>query len=116
MSNDMPSVMSGLDVVVPCPRPSPLGRVILEGMAAGRAVVGTRSGGVPELINDGVDGILVPPGDPHILAENLLALEQDAGLRGRLGSRARQKAMNQFGLNRHVRRMEQVYWEVLVSP
>jgi starch synthase len=75
----------------------PLGIVNLEAMACGTAVVGSRVGGVPEVVADGETGLLVPPGDPAALADAinvLLAAEHRAAQMGRLG---RVRAETQFG-------------------
>jgi glycosyltransferase involved in cell wall biosynthesis len=75
--------------VVPSRVPEALNRVILEAMAAGRAVIGTRVGGTPELIGDGVTGLLVERGDVPGLATALERLLGDPTLRARLGEAAR---------------------------
>ena len=70
----------------------------LEAMAAGCAVVGSSTGGIPEIITDGVDGLLVPPGDPAALAVALDRLLGDAGLRARLGEAARATVRRRFSV------------------
>lgn len=70
---------------------------ILEGMACGLPVVATQVGAVDEQISDGLDGLLVPPGDATALAETLWQLH-DRGLRQRLGERARRKVLTHFDL------------------
>ncbi|MBX5468682.1 MAG: glycosyltransferase family 4 protein [Thermoleophilaceae bacterium] len=65
---------------------------LLEAMALGKAVVATRAGGVPEVVSDGVDGLLVEPGDPAALAAAVARLASDPELRRRLGEGARQRA------------------------
>jgi len=67
---------------------------VLEAMAAGLPVITTPVGGIPELIEDGVDGLLVPPGDDEALASRLALLLGDAALRRRLGERARRRALD----------------------
>ena len=76
-------------VVVPSVIPDALSRVLLEAMAAGRAVVATRVGGTPELILDGKTGLLVERNDPVGLARALRQLLADANLRAALGTAAR---------------------------
>ena len=65
-----------------------MGRVIVEAFCRGRAVVGTRSGGIPDLVEDGVNGLLVPPDDPVSLADALGRVLGDRALAGRLGEGA----------------------------
>ena len=60
--------------------------VLMEAMAAGLPVVSTRVSGIPELVQDGVNGLLVPPEDPHALAEAMLRLTKDPDLRERLAA------------------------------
>ena len=82
--------------------------VMLEAMAAGRAIVASRVGGIPEAIGDGVHGLLVDPnGDAHAAA--LRRLLQDAGLRARLGSAARDRARERFDARRVAARYSEFY-------
>ncbi len=76
-------------VVVPSVIPDALSRVLLEAMAAGRAVVATRVGGTPELILDGKTGLLVERNDPTGLARAILSLLGDETLRAELGAAGR---------------------------
>ncbi|HZS30083.1 MAG TPA: glycosyltransferase family 4 protein [Gaiellaceae bacterium] len=85
--------LGDLDVLVHCSvTPEPFGQVVLEGMAAGLAVVAADAGGPVELIEDGVDGLLVPPGDATTLAGALRRLHADPELRRRLGEAARERS------------------------
>lgn len=65
---------------------------LLEAMAYGMAIVATRAGGIPELVEDGVSGLLVEPGDPAALAAALARLAADTELRERLAAAARERA------------------------
>jgi glycosyltransferase involved in cell wall biosynthesis len=88
-SDDVASEMDLMDVLVHCSTiPEPFGRVVIEGMAAGLAVVATDSGGPAEVIDNGTSGLLVPPGDISALASALRRLARDAALRRRLGKAA----------------------------
>jgi glycosyltransferase involved in cell wall biosynthesis len=111
---DIADVMNMLDVVVHTSvRPEPFGRVILEGMLLGKAVVATAAGGVPELIQDGETGFLTPPGDAAQLAACLVPLLRDAELRRQVGERARTWARQRFSLERHVAEMTSVYEDLV---
>jgi glycosyltransferase involved in cell wall biosynthesis len=72
--------------------------VLMEAMAAGVPVVATRIAGIPELVDDGVSGFLVPPGDPKTLADRVDQLLRDPGLRASLGAKGRQKVEREFDL------------------
>jgi glycosyltransferase involved in cell wall biosynthesis len=76
-----------------------LGSVILEAMACRRAVVGTRAGGIPEAVENGVTGLLVPPRDEAALADAMADLLGDASRRAAMGAAGRQKVEREFGLN-----------------
>jgi glycosyltransferase involved in cell wall biosynthesis len=84
---------------------------VLEAMASGRPVVATTTGGVVDMIVDGENGLLVPPGDEHRLAEAMARLLNDADLRGRLGAGARERA-ERFTASAVVERLEAVYARV----
>jgi glycosyltransferase involved in cell wall biosynthesis len=70
--DDAPGVMRHLDVLVVPSREEPFGTVVAEAMAVGTPVVATRVGGIPEVLEDGVAGVLVPPDDPPALAAGVL--------------------------------------------
>jgi glycosyltransferase involved in cell wall biosynthesis len=77
--SDVPRLLAACDVVVhPSVLAEPFGRVIVEAMLAGRPVVATRTGGVPEVVADGETGVLVPPDDARALGDALEALRCDA--------------------------------------
>ena len=87
--------------------------VILEAMEAGKAIVATKVGGVPEAISDGVEGLLVTPKDSGALAEAMLKLLRDDDLRKRLGEAARRRARQEFSLDAMFAAYEKLYQEVL---
>jgi glycosyltransferase involved in cell wall biosynthesis len=82
-------------------------------MAAGRAIVTSAIGGTNELIEDGVHGLLVSPGDIGALAEALRRLIADARLRTALGTAARERAAREFSPGRMTAGVTRVYREVL---
>ncbi|HXF71391.1 MAG TPA: glycosyltransferase [Actinomycetota bacterium] len=85
---------------------------LLEAMAAGTPAVVTDAGGLPEVVEDGVHGRVVPRRDPAALAAAIVELLSDEGLRARMGLAAQERARG-FDIRRAVRRMEQVYEELL---
>jgi glycosyltransferase involved in cell wall biosynthesis len=90
-----------LDVAVHAStRPEPFGRTIAEAMSCGRALVIAREGGAAELVTDGVDALAVVPREPDLLAEALLSLAKDPGLRARLGAAARVTAAARYSRGR----------------
>jgi glycosyltransferase involved in cell wall biosynthesis len=89
-----------------------MGTATLDAMAAGLPVVATRVGGIPEIVEDGVSGILVPPRDPAALAAAMVRLAGDAGLRARLGEAGKVRA-REFSADRTEERTRALYDEVL---
>jgi 2-deoxystreptamine N-acetyl-D-glucosaminyltransferase/2-deoxystreptamine glucosyltransferase len=81
---------------------------VLEAMAHGRPVVGSRIGGIPDLVEDGLSGLLVRPNDPAALADALSRILTDHDLRHRLAAGARARA-EQFSTGAVVPRIEKVY-------
>lgn len=89
--------IAGLDLVVHASTISePFGQVVIEGMAAGKAVVATRGGGISEIVEDGVSGLLVPMNDPTALAQAMLLLLKDPLRRSKLGAAGRQRVEDKF--------------------
>lgn len=108
--DDMPDLIHAVDIVVHASvRPEPFGRVILEAMLAGRAVIASDAGGVRELIEDGVTGWLVPPGDAEALASALDRCLSQPTAAAEIGERGRTWATRNFSLERHVAEMGAEY-------
>jgi glycosyltransferase involved in cell wall biosynthesis len=70
--------------------------VLLEAMACGVPVVATRVGGIPELVTDGVEGLLVPAGDAPALREALAAIVRDGARASGMGARARRRIEGRY--------------------
>jgi len=79
-----------------------LGYTILEGMASGCAVIASKTGAIPELIDDGDNGFLVAPGSVDQIADKLELLSEHRELRKKLGSEARRTVVDKFSLQRNV--------------
>jgi glycosyltransferase involved in cell wall biosynthesis len=82
---------------------------VIESMACARAVVATRVGGTGECVEDGVTGLLVPPGSSAALAQALLALARDPQLRARFAQAGLEQARRRFSLRQMVGRYEDLY-------
>jgi glycosyltransferase involved in cell wall biosynthesis len=110
--SDATDVIRALDVAVLSSRweGSPL--VVMEYMAAGAPIVATAVGGVPDLIDDGVHGLLVPAQDPPALAAGIERLLDDDTLARRLGAAAQARQRSEFDLGVVVRRLERLYLEL----
>ena len=92
-----------------------LPNVLLEAMAAGKPIIATLVGGTPEVVDNGVTGILVPPRDPEVLASTVLSLSEDSDLRASMGNAGRERVMDNFSLKQMVNRTENLYQELLIE-
>jgi glycosyltransferase involved in cell wall biosynthesis len=110
---DVPGLLAALDVYVSPAIAEGLGLATIEAMAAGLPVVATTAGGTPEVVESGVTGVLVPPGRPAPLTEALNGLLRDLALRRSMGEAGRARAVAEFGEDRMLERIAEVYREVL---
>jgi glycosyltransferase involved in cell wall biosynthesis len=88
---------------------------VIEALAAGRPVVATRVGGVPDVVRDGQDGFLVEPGDTEGLADRLSRLAEDPALRERLGAAGRERVLPRYAVDRLVDDVDRLYRSLLAS-
>ncbi|HEV8701914.1 MAG TPA: glycosyltransferase [Candidatus Polarisedimenticolia bacterium] len=105
-------VLPALDLFVLASRNEGMGRALIEAMAVGLPVVGTAVGGVPEVLEEGGAGILVPPGDPEALAAAISRLAADERLAAHYGRRARSRAVA-FGAGRMNHALLKIYRKVI---
>ena len=105
--------LAALDVFVLCSDWEGMSNALLEGMAAGLPVVATAVGGTPDVVVDGVTGLLVPPRDPPALAEAVVRLLRDPDLRHRMGEAGRHRVEEHFSLERMVGRTQALYQQLL---
>lgn len=106
---DVASALVASDVYVQTSTFEGFGLAILEAMAARRAVVATAVDGIPEVVEDGVTGHLVPTGDADALASRIAELARDASARRRMGDAGLERARSRFGLRVWVERTEELY-------
>lgn len=113
---DVPEILAASDIFVLPSNWEGLPLTIIEAMMAGLPIAATRVGGVPELVEDGVTGYLVPPQNAHALGEAIGKLLADSGLRQRMGKAGRRRALEQFSLDRMLRETQAVYESLLGCP
>jgi glycosyltransferase involved in cell wall biosynthesis len=111
--DDAAHLAGGLDVAVLCSDREGCPLALLEYMATGRPIVATRVGGVPELASDGVEALLVPPGDAPALAAAIGRLLADDALAAALGVAAARRQAEEFDLDAVVRGLEDLYERLL---
>lgn len=111
--NDIADILAASDIIVLSSRWEGLPLVIIEAAMAGLPVVASGVGGIPEMIEDGVTGFIVTPRNPLALAEAIQKLLNDAQLRRRLGSAAREKALREFILERMLTKTHQLYKDIV---
>lgn len=113
---DLGKIYADLDVVVLSSLNEGTPVSLIEAMAAGKAVVATRVGGIPDIVEDGVTGLLVPPKDPTALAEAVVHLLQDDDLRRCLGARARTSVYPKYDMSRLIEDMKHLYLRLSCRP
>jgi glycosyltransferase involved in cell wall biosynthesis len=113
--DDLPGWLAGVDVLAMPSTEEGLGTSVLDGMAAGLAVVASDAGGLPEMVRDGIEGLLVPAADPAALATALARLLLDPAARARMGAAGRARVDAGFVVDRMVDGTLSVYAEVLAG-
>jgi glycosyltransferase involved in cell wall biosynthesis len=103
-----------LDIAVLTSREEGFPNWIVEAMAAGRPVVATNVGGVPDALLDGVTGVLVPVDDDELLAQSIDRLLRDEDLRNRMGVEARSRARSLYHADTIMRSLESLYTELAI--
>jgi glycosyltransferase involved in cell wall biosynthesis len=114
--SDVPRLLAALDVLAMPSRWEGLPMTLLEAMAMGKAIVATRVGGIPDVISDGENGLLVPTANPDALAEALRRLLSEPQLRARLGQRAAHTLRQRYDVTRTACAYESLYCTALGMP
>ncbi len=112
---DMPEHIRGSGICVLASRTEGMGRFLIEAMTAGKPRIGPRVGGIPQIIEPNVDGLLFEPEDVDGLADSLERLLKDPDLRQRLGERGKNRSI-EFGAGAYYRHLRGFYFEVLGLP
>jgi len=107
--SDLPRILAASDLFVLASKQEGSPLAILEAMFAGRAVVASETGGIPELVQHGETGLVVPMGSVSALARALESLLQDDETRNRMGRRGRERALAHFSSERMIRETFSLY-------
>jgi glycosyltransferase involved in cell wall biosynthesis len=114
--DDVPDLLAAIDVVAFSSLWEGLGRALTEAVLAGRPVVATAVNGVPDLVVDGVNGYLVPPGRPDLLAERTLAVLGLPDRGASLGAAGAARIRGRFDVTEMVAGIDALYREALGEP
>jgi glycosyltransferase involved in cell wall biosynthesis len=107
--SDVPDLLGAIDILVMSSASESFPNAILEAMAAGKPVVATDVGGIPELVEDGQTGFLVPPKDTVAIAHFVLELCRNSARRQEMGRAARSQVESNFTVESVVARLEEIY-------
>jgi sugar transferase (PEP-CTERM/EpsH1 system associated) len=113
MRSDIPELMSIMDVFVLCSLSEGLPLTLLEAMASGRAIIATNVGGIPEVIEHGINGLLVEPDNHRALTEAIIQLLRDKSLAKRISESARNKLMENFTLDKMTEKYKEIYQDCI---
>lgn len=112
LRTDVGAVMAASDIIAHCSTHEGLPKTVLEAMAAGKPVIASRVGGVPHVVREGENGLMVPPQDPAALAQAMRKLMNDATLRARL-VQASGDLVAEYSLERTLADTEKLYDRLL---
>jgi glycosyltransferase involved in cell wall biosynthesis len=111
--DDVSAIVASSDFLVLPSLSEGVGITIIEGMALAKPTIGSRIGGIPEVIRDFETGLLVPPGDFNYLAESMITLINDPVFCSKLGSAGQQRCKEEFSLQRMLKQTSEVFDSLL---
>lgn len=105
---DVPQILPNLKVVLVPSWNEPFGRVVIEAMAAGVPVIGSNSGGIKEIIDNNINGYLVPPKNPLRISEQIIYLNEHPEIAKKLGTSGKEKVKQKYNIENYIRNVETV--------
>jgi len=111
--HDIPEILASIDILVLSSLWEGLPRVFLQAMAAGKPIVATAVDGAREVIVEGANGYLVPPGQPEKLAEKIMELVSHPRRAKKMGAQGRKLLDSSFDINQMVEQLEEIYFSLL---
>jgi glycosyltransferase involved in cell wall biosynthesis len=112
---DIPQILASMDVVVLPSEVDACSRVLFESMAMRKPLVATNVGGTPEVVREGVTGLLIKPGDSSEMAKCIMKLLNNKNLAEQYGNVGRKRVEAMFTIERNIKEIENVYLELLDS-
>ena len=109
----MAPIYQALDLLVVSTFEESFGRVLIEAMAVEKPVIASAVGAIPEIIDDSMNGLLIPPGDVPRLAEAICAVKNDPGMGRRMGKEGRRRVEKFFSIESNVAQTEALYQRVI---
>jgi glycosyltransferase involved in cell wall biosynthesis len=113
--SDVSELLAASDVFVLPTLVDALPTVLFEAMAVGIPVIASNVGGVPEIVENNVSGLLIPPANPTVLATTCICLLQDETLAQRLASAAHDKVLSHFDIRRQAKNLIALYNEMVTE-
>lgn len=110
--DDLPELLSFSDVMVLPSEKEAFGLVLLEGFACGVPAVGTKAGGIPEVIEEGINGHIVPIGDPDAIAEKTIRILSDSDVHQQMKENAMKTVKGKFASDTIVAQYEKLYYDL----
>jgi glycosyltransferase involved in cell wall biosynthesis len=110
---DIPEITSIFDIAVLASFFEGLGRVLLEAMALNKPIVASNVGGIPDIVKNNVNGLLVSPGEPKALAEAIIKLLKSESLRKEMGLAGGKMVTEKFHIDKRVQDIDKIYGEIL---
>ena len=110
---DIPAVLAALDLFVLPSHSEAFGNTLVEAMAMGKACIATAAGGVLDIVEDGISGLLIPPRDVEALVEAIVLLLKDTSKREQFGQTGRRRVEDTFDMNHIIARLEELYLHIL---
>jgi glycosyltransferase involved in cell wall biosynthesis len=114
--SDIPNLMRCSDIGVLCSETESAPLTLLEGMSTGLPMIATKVGGVQEIVEDGENGLLVPPRHPEEITKAILRLIRDPKLRRDLGERARKTVLERYTAEKVVNQYIEIFEKVMRKP
>jgi glycosyltransferase involved in cell wall biosynthesis len=112
--DDVPDLINAIDIQLHCSiSPEPFGRVLIEGMSLKKPVIATNIGGPCEIIENGVSGLLIKPGDPLVLAESIRNIIKNENLRNSLANNGLERVKRKFEMELFSLKINKLYKELL---